>query len=184
MSGNPFASLLWQLLPESVPERKPRDDDPKALEAGIVELRRKGYSYEQIMDRMHCTNEIVSDVLRKHGLNTEEALYRARLAMARRDEKRIDKLELIRSSGAPGAWSTVLLALRNMDDGTTVRDAIDAALEKVEVPGLGELEMKDCLSHETCERLMRELEAAATARLTGKLPQAHSIPDPKPVARP
>lgn len=41
---------------------------------------------------------------------------------------------------------------------------------RVEVPGLGQIEMRDCLSIDTCERLMREIEAAASVRLTGSLP--------------
>lgn len=41
---------------------------------------------------------------------------------------------------------------------------------EVEVPGLGNLTVQDCLSAETFERVKREIEAAAQERLTGSLP--------------
>lgn len=45
----------------------------------------------------------------------------------RPDVERIDRLDAIRDHGKPGEWSTVLLALRNVDDGRPLRAAIDAA---------------------------------------------------------
>lgn len=43
---------------------------------------------------------------------------------------------------------------------------------EVEVPGLGNLTLQDCLSAETFERVKREIEAATRERLTGQLAPA------------
>lgn len=51
------------------------------------------------------------------------------IASLQADKARIDRLDVIRACGAPGAWSTVLLALREVGDGRGLRDAIDALAE-------------------------------------------------------
>lgn len=43
---------------------------------------------------------------------------------------------------------------------------------EVEVPGLGNLNVQDCLSVETFDRVKHEIEAAALERLTGSLSSA------------
>lgn len=127
---NPFATLMNQLVPDSAPTRRPNDDDQAALETGIVKLRRMGHSHDDIIERMHCTNEVVCEILKKHRLNSKEALYRIRLNLAREDGKRIDKLDAIRKSGKPGAWSTALLAMREAGDKRALREIIDSLKEE------------------------------------------------------
>lgn len=51
---------------------------------------------------------------------------------------------------------------------------------EVEVPGIGNVVMPDCLSLETQERIMREVEAAAQQRLAGQVAQ----PQPQPKGEP
>lgn len=42
---------------------------------------------------------------------------------------------------------------------------------EVEVPGVGNIVIPDCLSTETCERIAREVEEVALARLAGQVTQ-------------
>lgn len=51
------------------------------------------------------------------------------IARMRDDVERIDRLDAIRDHGAVGSWSAVLLALHHIDDGVSLRAAIDAAVK-------------------------------------------------------